>query len=99
MEGTPGSCLGGKIINQFRQVWMIELRGRGKVKQLGKCLLWGMNNSTDNRFFIPVCDRAIDMPRRVHIRKQSHCPKGIPTSQAARGIQAHSFIAEAVKIW
>ena len=45
-----------------------------------------------------VCDRAIDVPRGIHVREQSHRAERIPPSQRARRIQPYRLIAEAIQL-
>ena len=79
MESTPGSCLSGKVLNQFGQVRMSKLGGGCKIKQLGKGFLRGMDNAAQDRFFSTVGSCTIDMPLQIHIGKQPHRAKWIST--------------------
>ena len=98
VEGTPLPGLGGKIFNQFRQIWVSQLGGRRKIEEFRKSLVAGMDDTAKDRFGFTICNRRINMPCRVHVRKQPHRAQWIPASQRPRGIQANGFVTKTVQV-
>ena len=57
-----------------------------------------MNDPPQNAPLISIGDGAVNMPRRIHVRKQARRPQWISPSQCAGGIQPERLITKAIEL-
>jgi hypothetical protein len=62
MERPPGPSVFSKVFDQIREIWMLKLRGGGKIIKFGKGFIGCMNDSPQHGIIFPVCDGRINVP-------------------------------------